>query len=222
MRSIVLLLSALLIASATGFADETAVSSSGKIVLLKDDGTWVEKPTQQSGGGVDFRSTSWGMTKAQVIQAEKLSSNDIKYQGDSQIGVEYTVSGYECRTYYVFAAGKLVRAIYDFQIKHANDTDFVTTDFPKIKGILSAKYGDPSIDTKNWKNDLYKDDPQHWGTAVGMGHLEFYSQWKTSTTTITEFLKGDNFDVTFGVEYASISLGALEDKQTSEKATSEF
>lgn len=63
-----------------------------------------------------------------------------------------------------------------------------------------------------WKNDLYKDDYSHWGTAISMGHLIYYSSWETDSTEINNMLMGDNFNISCIVEYRSKNLNKIEEK----------
>jgi len=62
-----------------------------------------------------------------------------------------------------------------------------------------------------------KDNYKEWGMAVAVGHLVKYSKWEVQGTTIIEFIDGDNFDISLGIEYTSKELHLLEEKATAEE-----
>jgi hypothetical protein len=55
-------------------ADQTALTSGGRKVILKDNGTWqYAEADRASTTNYDFRKTRWGMTKSDVIKSESSS-----------------------------------------------------------------------------------------------------------------------------------------------------
>ena len=145
----------------------------------------------------DFRSVNWGDSMKKVIATEKKKplfkkANGIMYK-DVLAGIDFTVM-------YQFVDGKLVAGAYDSQAKHTNLSDYIE-DYNKIVSLLIKKYGEALREDINWKNNLYKDDPQHWGTAVSVGHLSFFSIWKTERSYISAGLDGDNFKISHSILY---------------------
>jgi len=190
-------------------ADIGGVTSDGKSVILKEDGTWEYAKAPPSSTESDFRKAKWGMTKAQVKASETFTVT--KDMGES-ILYTGTLASFDVVVGYVFAGGKLVRAVYLVNEEHMNKTDHIT-DYNSLKELLVKKYGEPAEDESYWKQDLYRDDPQHWGMAISVGHLVYYTKWETDRTDITMALSGDNFEISHKIEYRSKNLGALEEKE---------
>jgi len=166
----------------------------------------------------DFRKTNWGMTKDQVKKAElgRLVSED-----DGLLVFSDKVAGRDVQIGYVFIGDKLVRSKYVFLEQHSNENLFIS-DYVRIKEILTEKYGPPLEDRSVWANELYRNDQPRWGMAVSVGHLLFFSEWKTPSTHIFHGLKGDNFKISLQTEYSSRELGRLEKQSEKDKALSNF
>jgi hypothetical protein len=165
-----------------------------------------------------FRQTKWGMTTDQVKALE--SSHFIGDQTGSdglKIKVyEGKIGEFNAAIGYYFAEGQLVEGRYLVSDKHVNK-NLHLLDFEKIKQNLIEKYGQPQSDEHLWLNDLYKTDPNEWGTAVSAGHLVLQAEWSLLDTAILLMLKGDNFDSTLSVDYSSTDeahLGLRKKAQT--------
>jgi len=145
----------------------------------------------------DFRNSSWGDSIKKVKLTEKKkpvwAKNEALAYKDHLAGVDVVV-------YYTFKNGKLVRGSYYSEEKHTNQNDHID-DHKKIVSILEKKYGEKFKDDVTWKNDMYKDDEQHWGLAVSMGQLTFFSGWKTDRSYISAILYGDNFNISNSIDY---------------------
>lgn len=181
----------------------------------------VDKNTEQqnqTSGPKDFRRTTWGMSKSQVKATETgLPSKD----DDSMLVYKEQVSGKDALIAYIFTEDKLVRAKYIFVEKHSNENDHIT-DYDDLKEALEKKYGKSKDTEKIWRNELYKSDYSKWGFAVGLGHLVYYTSWKTENTDIILGLSGENYEVKLVAEYSSIALDGLEKKAREEKRASEL
>lgn len=105
--------------------------------------------------------------------------------------------------------------------EHTNK-DLYIEDYEGLKEILTKKYGKPVLDKVTWKNDLFKSAKQDWGTAISIGHLEYFSSWETSTTFINLGLDGDNYKIRLVLGYYSRELEEWVDKILEERAKSEF
>lgn len=154
----------------------------------------------------DFRKVNWGMTKADVIQAEKGSREKVNL-GDLLV-YECDLGGITCMLAYKFTHDKLETASYIFTEEHTNENDYIA-DFSKIKDLLVKKYGTPLKEddsTGFWKNYRYKDRPQDWGKAISLGHLIFRAKWVNESTEIFHSLIGDNFKIKHGILYQSKGL----------------
>lgn len=168
--------------------------------------------------GYNFRKTKWGMSIAQVKSSEPL---DVAKEDETLLGYKTTVIGKDIFVAYFFIDNQLVRARYVLAESHTNKNDFIT-DYNDFKEILTKKYGKPKQDKSFWKNDLYKDDYSHWGTAISMGHLVYLSSWETQDTEINDMLMGENFDISCIVEYSSKDLKEIEKKAQEKKALDAF
>ena len=84
---------------------------------------------------------------------------------------------------------------------------------------MTNKYGTPAEDETLWRNNLFKDEPEQYGTALSIGHLVYYSSWNLEKTEISLFIEGDNFKVSHTLEYASkefVDLSRTEKKKSQE------
>jgi hypothetical protein len=103
----------------------------------------------------------------------------------------------------------------------SSENDYIS-DFDSLKSALTIKYGEPTDDKTIWKNSLYRDDKEEWGLAISIGHLYYYTSWKTDTTEISLGLIGDNFEINFFIDYSSIALAELEKQQRQESSQSDL
>lgn len=138
------------------------------------------------------------MTKDEVINSE-----GAKPDGSDSGTIYYNnvnVAGYTTTLVYQFNNDVLIRGAYFINSKHTNLNDYID-DFNSLKEMLTTKYGKPNADSVKWKNDLFKDDPEYYGTAVAAGDLEYLTQWDLSDTQIGLRLYGDNYEITFIILY---------------------
>ncbi|MGX9367451.1 hypothetical protein ACTVJH_15655 [Desulfoplanes sp. PS50] len=171
-----------------------------------------------SAGDFTFRKTKWGMTTEDVKASEPLQ---IAKEDEGILGYKTSVLGKNVFVVYFFIDNQLTRARYALVESHSNKNDFIT-DYEDFKKILMKKYGNPFKDESFWRNDLYKDDYSHWGTAISLGHLIYFSNWKTEDTEISNMLMGENYDISCIVEYSSTNLKEIEKKAKEKKAFEEF
>jgi len=160
----------------------------------------------------DFRNTRWGMKKDKVLSTEK--NNPIGAVTVKQYFTAYytgEIASMKADYGYIFLDDVLVRAYYIFSETHLNSNEFIN-DYNRLKKILTRKYGSPIKSGSYWHKDLYKNNPQHYGMAVSVGHLVFQSDWVTDRTLIRLTLKGDNFNINSGVVYTSKLHKELIDK----------
>ncbi len=158
-------------------------------------------------GEFDFRKTRWGMSESEVLKTEDGTPTpsgvkDVIGFTDKKMG------GISTFVFYIFAQGKLVRAVYSFTEEYVNDNHYID-DYKKIKKILTEKYGKPLRDKMIWRNKLYQNRPQDWGQAVSIGHLTYHADWKTKKTFIRMTLRSKNLRVKHDLVYTSNELGQL-------------
>jgi hypothetical protein len=164
-----------------------------------------------------FRGCPWGSSMAEIKAKEMATfvaggpTSGNRYV----IGYKTEVAGFPCQAIYGFVGDRLTWGMYSFKQEHSNKTDFVD-DFQKLKALLVTKYGTPGVDNVRWKNDLFKDDPSHWGLAVATGDVIFVCRWEDPETIIGLLLQGDNYEITLNLSYSSVALkdlGKEEEKQ---------
>lgn len=156
----------------------------------------------------DFRVAHWGDSKESIIEKEgkaDLSPDDKLYMFSDN------VAGFPCMVGYIFEDNKLVMARYLFNEEHTNKNDFIY-DFKKLVNLLSKKYGEPDWNSPEWKNRLYQDDPSDYGFAVSIGHLVYSAGWLKDRTDISVILTGENYDITFLLQYASTKYRRLREE----------
>jgi len=149
----------------------------------------------------DFRGFHWGVTFNEIKEREasRLVSED-----DQQLVYDGILGNWQVQIAYDFVAGQLAQGSYSLLETHSNRNDFITT-FDRIKELLIKKYGKP-IDEAIWKNNLYRDDPQEWGLAISIGHLNFRAKWNLVNTEIILFLTGENYELANYIFYYSKEL----------------
>jgi hypothetical protein len=160
-----------------------------------------------------FRNTKWGMSKQDVITSETLKPAE---KHPNMIMYKSKLMGDNVFIIYIFVDDKVVRSKYILAEQHSNKNDYIRH-YEKYKEALIKKYGKPNEDETWWRNELYKDDPSHWGMAVSMGHLIYFSKWETPETIIFAMLNGDNFEISCGIEYTSKKYEHLEKEQKDKK-----
>jgi hypothetical protein len=148
---------------------------------------------------VVFRNASWGMTRDEVIKSEGKGPD----RPDELLLVydDVTVSDMNCVLAYKFDKDKLIGGIYYFAEAHTNENDYIT-DYATLVAGLTEKYGEPTTSKVNWKNDLFKDEPQDYGLAVSIGDLEYQSIWNLDNANIICSLYGDNYKISLAVVYS--------------------
>ncbi|AKP52690.1 hypothetical protein [Cyclobacterium amurskyense] len=165
-----------------------------------------------------FRKTVWGASKTQVKNDEKL---ELLHEDGNILAYQSTVLGFDALIGYIFTGDKLTRGKYIFQEEHSNKSDFIS-DYESLKKILTKKYGGPKKDQTIWKNDLYKDDYEDWGTAISIGHLLYYSTWETEQSEITLMLSGENYKIDLLIEFMSVELKDYEEKTKEKEVLNDF
>jgi hypothetical protein len=163
----------------------------------------------------DFRNATWGMERSQVVASEGTPPSQIGERG-SEVVLRYDsehVAGLDCRVVYILAKGKLVRAKYVFEREHDEKNDFLA-DFAMVDAFLAGTMDRPTGQRVWWRNDLYKTEPQHYGEAVSVGQLLYFTQWKGMRMVVTHALTGDNGAITHEIEYVSVDLEPWENQIT--------
>ena len=166
----------------------------------------------------DFRNTTWGMDRAQVMSIEGTPPRQIGERGD-QIVLRYEsarLAGLDCRVVYIFAKDKLVRTKYIFQQEHDKKNEYLA-DFTMVDAFFMGTMERPTGQRVAWYNETYKGEPQKYGVAVSLGQLLYSTQWKGARTIVTHALSGENGTITHEVEYVSVDLEPWEEQVTKDQ-----
>ncbi len=206
MNAISLVLIILTIGGATQKQMTTeAVTLDGRRVLLYADGTWAYQKRADP-NEVLFRGVKWGAPADAIKTVMKMPP---AAQSDQFVGYADSIGSLDAQCYFVLANGQFIRGKYVFNQTHSNKTDFLQ-DFAAIDSLLKGKYGEPAKTDTVWRNDLYKNDPDHWGMAVSVGHLVKLSEWQMGQVHILHMIRGDNFEIAHVVEYTHAAMSSIE------------
>jgi len=164
----------------------------------------------------DFRNVNWGMSKEQV---QKLETAEL-IKDSPNLYYKTRVNGLECYLVFYFTNGELSGASYSFLQEHSNKNDFID-DYKSIKSILTDKYGS-GLEDIDWKNDLFKNDEQHYGLAISTGDLKYTTHWKDEKVKILLSLEGENYKISLSVDYFVIAYLNTSVKEIKDKAKKDF
>ena len=120
-----------------------------------------------------FRGAYWGTSIEEVKKALK-EKDEIVWESGTQIGLINPNLSYDIT--YFFIDNKLTNGMFMYNKSHVN-ANFYLDEYYKMQSILIEKYGAPELNENIWNNDLYKDDVQHYGLAISVGHLSCLSNW---------------------------------------------
>lgn len=156
---------------------------------------------------ITFRGYDWGTSKEEIMKNEITSDMvaDVDYleEDDGLLINGQSVAGLDALVLYNFTDNGLDSGVYSITEKHTNKTDYYR-DYEDLVKKYTDKYGTPVIDQAQWKDDLYKDDPDDWGMAVAVGDVTFVSKWeKADGSTTGIMLKGDNYEINLAIIYQS-------------------
>lgn len=148
-----------------------------------------------------FRGLEWGASFDKVMEAQvsgKTEGEDygVVDDGYTLLVVNEKVSGLDTVISYSFTDDfQFSGGIYILQEKHVNDNMYYE-DFCSLENKISEKYGEPDISIDKWNDDLYKDEPDKIGMALGAEHLKLIRQWIAGDgATISLLCSGQNFDI---------------------------
>jgi hypothetical protein len=159
---------------------------------------------------MDFRQTTWGMTKAQVLAAESHPPSEVRENNGETI-VQYDsikLAGLDgaildTKVVYIFAKDKLVRAKYLLDAEHDDLNDCIA-DYHAVEPLLRSTYGEPTWQRAVWEDDSLQEERKSYldqdralpenilpsdrlvGLSVSLGHLKLYTEWGEGPATSGE------------------------------------
>lgn len=162
-----------------------------------------QKELKEEVENTDFKNVKWGMSKEEV---RKLEESSVYYEEENFLIYNMKTEGLIAATRYEFnSEDQLIKVINLFLNKHVNKKDYLD-DFNKMKEKLTKKYGEPTKDIVDWKDDLYREDESQWGKAIITGGLELATVWENETSRIILDLKGENNQAVLCSVYLSKEL----------------
>jgi hypothetical protein len=160
------------------------------------------------GDTYNFRHTKWGMTPEEVTASETMTPTE---KDEKKIKYKTRILNKNVELLYLFAQNKLIGASYKLDENYINSERFIKT-YDRFKGELIKKYGPPKKDITHWKNEAFKSDRSKWGKALSFGYVEYFTYWEAPGTTVSCELKEQNYYVLCSIDYWSMELSNLWDK----------
>lgn len=169
-----------------------------------------ESEVQEEGAAsIDgFRDIKWGTNiedvKSDVITDNMVDGSDYGISENTITIINSTVAGYDAYTYFEFDDNsKLNGGMYVLTETHTNMNDYYD-DYCDLVDLYTDKYGEPVKVVEDWKNDLYKNDPEHLGLAISAGHVVYCTFWADKDgAQIVIALHGDNFKISHAIQYTA-------------------
>jgi len=161
----------------------------GAIVLI---GTSLSAEENRNG----FRGLEWGILLEQVYQHEdKNETTELVEQKENKLIYLGTEFDHEVKISYQFDDSYgLFQGTYELVEKNLSQTSLYLDRFREIEKALVASYGNYHDKQMHWRVELYKDEPEEWGRAVAMRHLNMGQAWFFQDLLIGHFLlEGDRF-----------------------------
>ncbi len=143
----------------------------------------------------------WGADKAAVLGTEGRPLGQEKIEGVEIITYKRRIMGRYCLLEYVFDDERLVAARLSLLEKFADKNRYIE-DYMKIKDFAVLKMGAPASDQVVWQDASLKKEEGLWGTALGLGQLEFHAQWDVPGTEVRMKLAGGGNQIAFGAEFS--------------------
>jgi hypothetical protein len=170
------------------------------------------------GDTYNFRYTKWGMTPEEVIASETMTPIE---KDEKKIKYKTRILNKNVDLLYLFAQNKLIGASYKLDENYINSERFIKT-YDRFKEELIKKYGTPKKDITHWKNDKFKSNRSKWGMALSFGYLEYFTYWEAPGTTVSCGLKEQNYYVLCSIDYWSMELSNLWDKNENKDKPNPF
>jgi len=214
-QTIVLLM---IIITAFIFAEDIKlITDNGEVVILHENGTWEKLINNNSMNGFDFRRINWGMDINTVKESEPFEWE----KGELDVNTQYLFShidllGEETMLAYYFNLNRVYQTRYMITEKHSNKTEYWQF-YKRLISELKNKYGNSaSCHTGQpvWLNELNKDNPDDWGTAISTGDMHAVAKWELPETTIIAIIKGNNHDIDLWLEFKAKNINVIETKKT--------
>lgn len=148
----------------------------------------------------NFRSTSWGDSRQQVISQEGEPNAD---EGDFIAYAGEEIAGIPVAHAYLFTnEDELAMARYFVTKEYSSRNEYLRV-YNNFSELLVSRYGKPDDENAIWTNDLYRDDPSNYGMAIAVGHMLKYTVWELEEESIELLVTGGEYEINLYVNYRS-------------------
>lgn len=139
----------------------------------------------------------WGASMARVLEAQP--GTEIVRGGDRLITHD-RLAALDVAVTYRFDDRGLAAVSALSRARHPERNAYID-DFVRLRQRLRARWGEPHVDGRAWRNDLFRDRRGRWGDAVAAGHLVYYTEWRAGDTEVVMTLKSARLQVSHEVVY---------------------
>ena len=156
--------------------------------------------------GQDFRKMSFG----QSVKELKETYPTIEFTVENEMGTvilshEDIVGALDTTVGYLFIDDKFSAGVYDFdRLNVFKSADDRYKDFKSVSNYLNNKY--EMVENNTWHDDSYKDDPNEYGFALRLGHVDFSEDYSKDKTMIVHSIKKSEGLYSHNVFYFSPSM----------------
>jgi hypothetical protein len=147
---------------------------------------------------------SWGMDRNALLSAEGQPFNSEKLGSREIVRYKRSIIAKRSLVEYVFDSGGLASTRVRLLENYADKNRYIE-DYKKLKDYATAKMGQPRADKVIWQDPSCKTDDSRWGTAVGLGQLEFRAEWEIPGGELLITLAGENSRVNLGAEVSGLN-----------------
>lgn len=139
----------------------------------------------------------WGASMARVLEAQP--GTEVVRGGDRLITHD-RLAALDVAVTYRFDGRGLAAVSALSRARHADRNAYID-DFVRLRRQLRARWGEPHVDGRAWRNELFRDRRERWGDAVAAGHLVYYAEWRAGDTEVVMTLKAARLQVSHEVVY---------------------
>lgn len=177
-----------------------------------------EESREKKKSDEQFRQTSWGMSRREVVEVEGPPKKQKNAGGLSVITYRQKLMDRDCVLEYVFAEGKLAAARYEFFPSQLEENRGIQ-DYKSIKKMLIRKYGKPREDEIKWDSSSDRNSVEKKKALVS-GELRYEASWRTPQTEISLQLYGEKGQLNLKIEYKGLQYKELARKAAQENLLS--
>ena len=147
----------------------------------------------------NFRQTTWGMSKEDVMQAEK---SDPVSESEYKVDYDTEMMGFNGKIGYTFNDDELIRASFLLLTKPKTNNEYIEI-YETIQKELRKKYGKTVIDTIQHRDPSQTTEPNTYGDAVCNGDLLYATQWDLPSSDVQLLLRGEDSECVITIMHIS-------------------